>query len=325
MNLKTWAPAIAAVLLGGVAAKLARDALSHSQAAARPSTNLIHVVTAKELIEPGQEFTADRLTLSTIASPTAPPNTFKDVKDLSGRISTITIIPGQTVLEDFLAPKGAAPGLPALVPQGMRAVTIDVTETSSLGGMLVPGCHVDVVGTIPDTDSNKVVARTIVQNVLVQAVGQRLSAPRHEADDSQKKLSQDAQAFRSVTLISYPKDAVAIQLAAMQGRVTLMLRGTGDGTEDDVVVRLAELRGGDVPYYGGDGTNPNPVMPIHTDPVGTTPSTQPSPVADSSHVRWIETYHGNKLTRVQFDAARQGVADWRDPGDPIDGPPIRDH
>ncbi|HEV2292513.1 MAG TPA: RcpC/CpaB family pilus assembly protein [Tepidisphaeraceae bacterium] len=61
----------------------------------------------------------------------------------AGRTARGQLLKGQPVLESLLAPMGAAGVLQALVPAGMRAMTIEVNEFSSVGGMVTPGSRVD--------------------------------------------------------------------------------------------------------------------------------------------------------------------------------------
>jgi pilus assembly protein CpaB len=323
MNWKAWTPALAAVLMGGAAAKLAHDSMARSRNAPSSTAKLVQAVAVKAAIDPGQELTLDELTFSPIDSKTPPPNAFTDPHDLVGRVSAIPMVPGQLVLSEFLAPKGASSGLQGLVPAGERAVTIDVTDTSSFSGMLAPGCRVDVVGMITDSDANKTMIRTIVQNVLVQAVGQRLAPARHEIDDKDHKPAADSLTYRSVTLIASPKDAVTIQLAALQGRVTLLLRGTGDTSDGEASTTLADLRG------DPDVEASLPVAPA-TRPAATQPVATPDPVkvvqADPAptHSHWVVIYNGDKVTRARFDepsdpaaqSIKPGTANIQDPGDP---------
>jgi pilus assembly protein CpaB len=91
----------------------------------------------------------------------------------------------------------------------MRAITIEVNEFSGVAGMIAPGCRVDVVATIQASNNEELSSHTIVQNVSVTAVGQRVTARPDPKDDPQ----QQQQAFRSVTLLCTPEEAEAIQLA----------------------------------------------------------------------------------------------------------------
>src|SRR5688500_4285731 len=221
MNLKTWLPLALAIVLGLIAAKVARDALVRSREGQRTQSKSVKVVVAKGPVTPGQELTADVLTLGAIAAEAPPVGAFTDTAAVVGRVSATAMFPGQPVMDTLLAPTGVGAGLQALVPRGMRAITVEVNETTGVAGMLVPGSRVDVVCTLNGASKDETMAVTIVQDVLVQAVGQRLVAGRNPDE-------KDAAPARSVTLIATPRDAEAIDLASATGRTRLVLRGSSD-------------------------------------------------------------------------------------------------
>ena len=74
-----------------------------------------------------------------------PPNSFSTAKDVEERWVKTTMLEGDVLVEKKLGPKGTPPGLVANIPQGMRALAIDVTEQSGVSGFILPGHHVDVV------------------------------------------------------------------------------------------------------------------------------------------------------------------------------------
>src|SRR5439155_10895400 len=121
---------------------------------------------------------------------------------------------------------------------------IEINEFSGVAGLLVPGCRVDVVSTLNDQETRHSVARTIVQNVKVLAVGQRLTVSNVGKKD-EAAMSAEAAVAKSVTLLVKPREAEAIELASSSGRTRLVLRGSfdesirsgGDG------VSVAELLG----------------------------------------------------------------------------------
>jgi len=290
MNAKIWAPLALAIVLGLTAALVARRSLLRSRAAATAAARTVPVTVANGPIQPGQELTREHLTTAAIAASDVPSGAFTSADQIVGRVSVVPIIPGQTILEQFLAPKGAGSGLQALVPSGMRAITIDVNESSGLAGMLIPGCHVDVVATAVASDNpDKSMSRTIVQNLQVVAVGQRLSGPKAE-NERESALS------RTVTLLASPHDAQTIDLATATARLRLVLRASGDASEtDDDGVLMADIRG------GGPTIVMPAVLPQNTGPQ-TQPTTQPAmpnPDDDSNRrvVRFIE---GSREHQVIF-------------------------
>src|SRR5437016_1248343 len=229
MNWKTWVPLILAIVLGVAAAKVARDQIMKNKLAAGPAGKFVKVVVAKGDIIPGKELKPDDITLAQVQENAAPATAFKTVEDLLGppaRVTEMTITKGQPIVEAMLTQTGSGSGLQALVPPGMRAITMEVNEFSGLAGLIAPGVHVDVIATISDGGSGNQLAKTIVQNVQVKAVGQRTTVAGGDAPANPNEM------FRSVTLLAKPEEAEAIELAAATGRPRLVLRG---GRDNEIV------------------------------------------------------------------------------------------
>jgi pilus assembly protein CpaB len=233
MNLKQSIPLIAAIGLGLVAAKIAHDISAKKTTA--PDIKTVQVVVAKGPIGPGTALSPELLDVTAIPGETMPPETISSVDSVVGRVTLAPLFAGQAVRGDYLAAKGTPAGLVSLVPAGMRAISIDVNETSSVAGLLLPGCHVDIVSTL-GADNDHMVARTIAQDVPIVAVGQRLSAQHAEGEKDN--------GYRTVTLLTTPHNAELIELAANTSRTRLVLRGAGDkGRTDSEGVSFVELRG----------------------------------------------------------------------------------
>jgi pilus assembly protein CpaB len=310
MNFKTWTPLALAVVLGLIAAKVARDTIARGRDAGGRAKS-IKVVVAKAPVAPGQELTADMLTMGPISAEVPPPGTFTEPAPLVGRITAAPLFAGQPLAETLLAPTGAAAGLQALVPRGMRAITLEVNETSGLAGMIAPGCRVDVVTTLNGATREQSVACTVVQDVLVQAVGQRM-APGRVPDE------KEGPAARSVTLIASPRDAEAIELASSLGRVRLVLRGSTDRTlNDSIGVSLVDLRGEEsyLPPVNPPVAAAQPPPVAATQPVASTQpiaSTQPvtDPFVDPGRGRRTVTLiKGGARSEVVFDTKNDSHGD----------------
>ena len=269
MNWKTWVPLVLAIVLGVVAAKVARDTLMKNKAAAGPAGKFVKIVVAKEDIQPGQEIKPEQINMAQVQENAAPASSFTDAEKLQGRSAEMIILKGQPIVEAMLAQEGSGTGLQSLVPHGMRALTIEVNEFTGVAGLLVPNCHVDILATINDGASNTQVSKAIVQNVTVKALGQRTTVNGNEPPNPNEM-------FRSVTLLLSPKDAEAVELACTTGRPRLVLRG---GRDTDIAetegVTLGELRAG-----AGDKAKAMAITPA-TQPtiVIAPPTTQPETVA----------------------------------------------
>jgi pilus assembly protein CpaB len=264
MNWKTWVPLVLAIVLGLVAMKVARDVMSQKNGGSSQAAKLTDVVVLKNDLMAGTALKAEDVVIGRMTGELSPESIFRNVSEVEGRVISVPMFKGQPVVENLLKPKGTGAGLQALVPEGMRAITVEINEFSGLAGFLLPGCRVDVVATISGENSNdNMVSRTIVQNVLVSALGQR-----HQNDPSAEKTEQ----LKSVTLIVAPKEAEAIELAAATGRPRLVLRSSGDTDQkpsDGITV--AELR-------GKARKNADPFMPVEY----LKPISSPPPVTISS-------------------------------------------
>jgi pilus assembly protein CpaB len=282
MNWKNLVSLLVAIVMGLAALWIGRNIILGKQMALKPSDGeLVQVIVANKDLEPGHLIAAEDVTVAKFPVDSVSKTAFTDNKAVIGRAVLTPVIKGQTMFDGLLAAPGSEGGLTALVPDGMRAVAVEITESSGVGWMLVPGCRVDVIASLRQEAGE--MARTIVENVKVQAVGQRLAKERADG-------SRTGEIMKTVTLIVTPKDAEAIELAGNSGKLRLVLRGANDTRPTaSPGVRLAELTGGP----GGDLKEPT------TKPTGgflsmlaalaAMPTTQPtSPAEQEVYVRRAE-------------------------------------
>lgn len=220
MSWKTAVSLVLAIVFGLVAAVVGRNLIQVNRAPADPSKKYARIVAAAKDVAPGQELSDEDLGYVEMSVDSLPRTSFKTTDGLKGRVAVVALVKGQPLLESSLAEPGAGRGLQAVVPDGMRAVTIEVNEVSGLAGLLTPGCRVDVISTIKRAESSNM-ARTIVENVKVMAIG-----PNTVVKDKEGK--SDSLNLRSITLLVTPKQAETIELACSQARPRLVLRGTSD-------------------------------------------------------------------------------------------------
>lgn len=237
MNLKSLIPLCLSLVVGVFVAKLAYDRINKNKAGPTSDGKLTEVVVVRDSIAAGEEITAEKLQMGKVSVDNVPQGAFTSVDQLKGRVSQVTLNKSQAVAENFLTPTGTGAGLQFAIPIGMRAITIEVNEFSGVGGMLLPGCHVDLLSTVPAEQGGEMMSRTVVQNVQIIAVGQRMiSQPEKKGDEPN--------VFRSVTLLATPAESEAIELAAATGRPRLVLRA---GTDKDITatagVTASNLRG----------------------------------------------------------------------------------
>ncbi|HWE39082.1 MAG TPA: Flp pilus assembly protein CpaB [Isosphaeraceae bacterium] len=151
-----------------------------------------------------------------------PAGALTDPKQVEDRWVMVKLFEGEPIVEAKLAPKGSPSGLVARIPKGMRALAIEVNESTGVSGFVLPGHRVDVIQTKPDGGNRRgpgqtTEADTILENVLVLASGQTLTRPEDKSIN-----------VRTVTLAVTPDEADLLVAARLKGPLSLSLRGLND-------------------------------------------------------------------------------------------------
>lgn len=175
------------------------------------------VVVAKSKIASGTKITQDMLKTVDMPVSLIPANALRDLADAVGKYAIQDIWPERVVVQEEVANQRTGSDLPYKVPEGFRAVTVAVNAVSGVSGHIKPGHYVDVLLSYkPSERPNHVTVTTILQKVLVLAVGQ----------DLQRK--DGVQPASEITLALSPNDAQILTLAENIGKVKLVLRPAGD-------------------------------------------------------------------------------------------------
>jgi pilus assembly protein CpaB len=213
------------------------------------------------------------------------------------------VLRDELLLEGKLAPTGAGVGLPAVIPEGMRAVSIRVDDVVAVAGFVGPGTRVDVLLTGDpnrgrSTGSDETLTKTILENVQVLAAGQKVQP------DAQGKPEK----VNVVTLLCTPEDAAKVTLAANEGRIQLVLRNPADTGRTDqkaTVVRQALYSGSDAARASAGlrpvvarRAAPRPVPAAMPEPVAATPPPPPPPTTATITIIRAET-----VTKVEVPIA----------------------
>lgn len=91
--------------------------------------------------------------------------------EMDGTVARFEFFPGEPIMQVKLVHSDQG-YLSAVLPQGMRAIPVQVSAASASGGYILPNDRVDVV--LSHAGSNGSISRTILENVKVLAIGTRL-------------------------------------------------------------------------------------------------------------------------------------------------------
>jgi len=224
------------------------------------------VVVATQDMSARVRITAEMVEVKSLAENAVHPDAFSSTDELTDMVTTLPITEGEQILTSKVAATAREvpwPGdeelpLSYVVPPDQRALSVQVSEVTGAGGLILPGDFVDVIGVFDVTfygikeddptsseEFDDYVAVTVLQNVQVLAVAQEVaeSLPGESEDDgttgeeSQPVLPNPADPnpdATNVTLAVTPADAQKLALAEEMGVLKLSLRPVGETDESTV-------------------------------------------------------------------------------------------
>ncbi len=228
---------------GGVAAYLASGSDSKPPVAA-PAAQLptVDVLVAKADINLGQRVTPEDMTWQTWPAATASKSFIRRnerpdaTKEITGSIARSPFIAGEPIREPKLIKADGSGFMAAILPQGMRAVSTEISAETGAGGFILPNDRVDVILTRheknpdPKATGDLIVPSILLSNVRVLAIDQ---APK-------EKDGQNSVIGKTVTLELKPEQATLLAGARQAGTLSLALRSIADVNQ--VAVAVDDLR-----------------------------------------------------------------------------------
>ena len=219
------------------------------------------VVVASANLPLGTELKKEDLTVVNFPAGQAPEGTFAKPADIFGRGLIVSMVKNEPVLPAKLASKEAGAGLPPVIPDGMRAVSVRVNEVIGVAGYVLPGTRVDVLATAnPTGNTQDVTSKVILSNVQVLTAGTRM-----EQDQEKGK----PMAVTVVTLLVYPEQSERLALASTEGKIQLALRNPLDqgapetpGMKQAVMLGMAKPAAPARSASSGSRKNVGPVTPV---------------------------------------------------------------
>ncbi len=217
-------PLVVGLGIGLVAVRYFVNVLQKAKGATTNDT--VAVVVANADIGATVEIKSAMVEARQVARALAPSMAFSNAEEVVGRVAATAIPKGMALSPALLAPKGTPPGMVVRIPDGYRAVAVNIDESAGVAGWVKSGSRVDVVVMLSVRRGSRTenVSKMVLQNVEVLAVGQDLGT---SADTS-------ASLAKSVTLLVEPKDVPKLHLAATRGKIRLAMRGQHDVTGQQV-------------------------------------------------------------------------------------------
>jgi pilus assembly protein CpaB len=145
--------------------------------------------------------------------------------DIVGRRLNESVIEGEQILKDRLVDNGKT-NLAYRVPEGKRAVSININDQINVSNLVRPGDFVDIIASFDKEEveeaSGKVIypriTKTVIQNIEILAIGQ-------DQTITEEKIKEPP---KTVTLAVTPQEAEKLVYASEYAVLRLALRPVED-------------------------------------------------------------------------------------------------
>lgn len=274
-NARVWFTLSGALASGLLAGYLALAYVSEQPTPLMASeSDGTQVVVADRDMPAGTIVSREDLKIIDWPSGSIPEGFFAQPGDVVGRGVISSVRRNEPMLGAKLASKEAGGGLPITIPEGERAISIEVDEVIGVAGFVLPGTRVDVLATVmPGTNRNETTTRIILQNIQVLTADQT-----YQTDPAGEPVLVTV-----VTLLVEPDAAEALTLAATEGKIQLALRNTLDvDSVRTAGVKINTLVQGTATRRPASSAQGAPTQPVSQETV-------------------VETYKGGSRTLVKFN------------------------
>jgi pilus assembly protein CpaB len=206
----------------------------------------------------------------------------------------------EPIFESRLAPVDVkAGGVAAVISHKKRAIAVKVDKVIGVSGFIHPGNRVDVLMTLATGRTFNPVTKTILENILVLAVG---SETKERKGSEEKASPTDV-----ITLEVTPEEAEKLALAATEGRLQLALRNFSD--TENVVTRGTTVS----TLVGSQSFSPprevRPPSRREVEVKKVTPQELPPPPVEKKMespkppTHTVELIKGSKVSEVKFEGS----------------------
>ena len=214
---------------------------------------LRRIVVATQPLEFGTVLSPDNIRLQNFPANSVPEGAFVSIEEAlrDGRVALRPVVPGEPILRDKVSGADGRAVLSALLPEGMRAVSVPVSAVSSVSGFVRPNDLVDVILTRqipgPGATGTDLMADVIMEGVQVLAIDQLRSE-----DATEPTVGNTA-----VLLVDL-FGAQKLILAQRVGQLSLALRNVEEQEPGQLLTVTARDLGDPAIYLAGNESSPAP-------------------------------------------------------------------
>ena len=256
MRVLMFVLAIGSAVMAGLMAKGFIGKKPDVQVVEQPMAKTVDVLIAAKDVLMGDRFGAGTLVwkswpednvLATMITKDAKPDAMVELENARARLA---LYEGEYVMEKKIVRAGAGGFMSAILPKGMRAISVAISSRSSAGGFILPDDRVDVILTkkIDANGQSSVKSETVLSNVRVLAVNQ-VYRQANEGDAVTVEKGETA------TLELTPKQSEVVAMVESAGELSLALRSIAENDGKNMATEgpiLSDTYSGKAKRVGND-------------------------------------------------------------------------
>jgi pilus assembly protein CpaB len=220
------------VFFGLVAAFSAAILVASLRASGRPDTSQVTILVASQDLPRSKIVDKDSVVEKTVSRKEVPEGALVNHVQVIGNVLAVPMLEGEVFKAECFASAGSGQRVASILSDGMRAMTLSLSDYGGLSGILYPGCYVDVLTSFrlpgaEGTGKSEAMSMPLLQAVQVLAVEADTVVSDKEESEGKKAGGGRAKKLL-VTLMVDLEQASALQLALQYGTVSLALRNPLD-------------------------------------------------------------------------------------------------
>ena len=235
---------VVALVLAAIATIIIINYVQTADERAREAEELAEVFVAQEDIEAGMAaddaIAQGLITRDEVPARSVPSGAIADLGQIEGQVATQQIFEGEVIVAPRFGETVARVGDQLDIPDGMHAVSVQVSVVPGVAGFVEPGDTVSILANLegggeeaaPDDDTDVTGMRTqfVLQNVQVLTVGQRVVSTEEGETSSRIQRSNENYIF---TLALEAGDVEKLVFANTQGSLWFSLLPDDEQPEVD--------------------------------------------------------------------------------------------
>ena len=173
--------------------------------------------------------------IKTVPREDAPESCYSNPLQVIGKVISVPMVKDQVFTRNCFASEGSGIQLASILENGMRAVSVSLTDYSGLYGLLYPGGLVDVLATFKQRadrgGGSDAISITLLRGIQVLGIeNQTIVSAEEEAKGKGPQGARERSRRWMVTFMVTSLEAQALQLAMEHGTISLAMRNPLDMT-----------------------------------------------------------------------------------------------